>query len=288
MLLLSIALCAESCGSGAAGKAGLNRYGEPAIRAFASKINRTLSASQADVAIIARSGRVRSQLPRGVTYTHVAFALREPPPVSLEASDANDYRVYNLYQGAKGRYDRSYLCQDCLEYFAAPVVEPDIAIILPTPELQQRLRAVIHSPMYRALHNENYNLIANPWRHTYDNCVTHTLRVVAAALYPGATGSDLQQIIRTEFQPTPLTFGALQVVGSHFMPTVSLSDQEPGSLQTAAFDSLRDYMRQKGVVQESLCVEMDALPQQQPVWRLRPTFAFRRQERLALKSAAGR
>ena len=46
-------------GSSANAKSGLELYGEPAIRAFAEKVNATLDAKGVNVAIIARSGQSR-------------------------------------------------------------------------------------------------------------------------------------------------------------------------------------------------------------------------------------
>lgn len=243
-------------GSSANSKSGLEVFGEPAVRAFAEKVNATLYDKDANVAIVARSGRPRSQLPAGISYTHVAIIVFEAVR-NTSGEVGHTYTVYNLYQGDEGREDRSHLAQDFTFDFLAGSRERDIAVIVPVDVLQKRILGVIRSPAYQALHNPRYNLVANPWRHQFDNCVTHTLRIVTAAVYDTADKDRIQQNIRSYFKPTPIRLGMLQAIGSNFMTGLSHEDKEATGLQTASFDSLKAFFQENGLAQETFTILMD-------------------------------
>jgi hypothetical protein len=81
--------------------------------AFSKQVERDLAGKGARLAIVFRTGRARSELPDGISYTHGAFWVYSP--IALEdGRTINGYAVYNLYHGdgeslAK---DKSYLHQD--------------------------------------------------------------------------------------------------------------------------------------------------------------------------------
>ena len=253
---LIVGLTTAQAGSSANSKSGLEVYGETAIRAFSDKVNASLDAKGVNVAIIARSGRPRNQLPEGISYTHVAIIVFEPVRTP-QGETGHTYTVYNLYQGDDGRDDRSFLAQDFTYDFVAGSREKDIGVIVPVDALQKRILGVIRSPVYKALHNPHYNLVANPWKHQFDNCVTHTLRVVTAAIYGTSDEDRIQDNIRTYFKPTPVRLGLLKAIGSNFITGVSHDDEDPSGLQTASFNSLKDFFEQNQISKESFTVQMD-------------------------------
>jgi len=255
-LLLVGALVPARAGGSADCKTGVDRYGDTAIRNFALKLNDALDQRKVNVAIIARCGRPRASLPRGISYTHVAFAVFEP----VRAPDGAvyyAYTVYNLYQQGKGRSDRSYLKQDLTYDFVAGVAEPDVAVCVPTPELQQRILQVIRSPAYRSLYNPQYNLVANPWVDRYDNCVTHCLKVCVAALYQTDDRQRIYDDIRAYFRPSKVRLDPLQSLGSSFLPEISREDMDRSGLQTATYDSLKAFLESNRLTQESFTVALN-------------------------------
>ncbi len=251
----TLALCGlfatpAHAGSSADSKVGVEKFGDDAIRGFAMHLNQALDARKANVAILARSGRPRSQLPSGVAYTHVAIAVFEP----VRAADgrvAYTYTVYNLYQGDQGKEDRSYLAQDFTYDFVAGCAEEDVAVCIPVEALQKRLLAVIRSPAYAALHNPAYNIVANPWREQFDNCVTHTLKVCMAAIYRTDDETRIRENIRTYFKPTPIHLGPIRSLGSNFMRGFSHEDEEPTGLQTATYSSLKAFLEANHLLKDS-------------------------------------
>jgi hypothetical protein len=242
-------------GGSADSRVGVDKFGPEAIESLADRLNDELDARRANVAILARSGRPRSELPRGISYTHVAFAVFEPVR-DAKGEVYHTYTVYNLYQGDGGRADRSYLKQDLTYDFVAGTAEQDIAVCVPSEELQARIIAVIRSPAYRALHTPQYNLAANPWVDRFDNCVTHTLKICMAAIYQTHDRERIYRNIRAHFEPTPIRFGLIKTVGTHFVDGMSHEDVDPRGLQTASYDSLHVFLAANGLVKENFLVRM--------------------------------
>lgn len=237
-------------------KVGVELYGDEPIRQFALRVNDELDARQVNVGIIARSGRPRAELPSGISYTHVAFIVFEPVQ-GADGAIFHTYTVYNLYQGDADRLDRSYLKQDLTYDFVAGINERDVAICVPDERLQARLLEVIRSPAYRTLHNPDYNLVANPWVDRYDNCVTHTLKVVMAAIYQTDDRARIYGNIRSYFKPTPIRLGPLQTVGSTLMSDIRRDDRDRAGLQTASYDSLKRFLIDQGLVKDDFKVTLD-------------------------------
>ena len=263
-LVLAFACVTPARAGSEAAKVGVEKYGDRAIRDFALKVNDQLDARRANVAILARAGRPRSQLPGGVRYTHVAIAVFEP----VRANDGavfHSYAVYNLYQGVDGRADRSQLKQDLVYNFVAGIDEPDVAVCVPIEPLQKRILAVLRSPAYRALHTADYNIVANPWVDRYDNCVTHTLKVCVAAIYQTDDRARIYENIRTYFTPTPVRFGPVQSLGVKFERAVKNDDAGPAGYQTATWESLHAFLASNGLVQETFVVGCDGPPVKHPL-----------------------
>lgn len=258
LLLVAVGLfhAPAVAGSSAQSICGVQKFGEAAIRDFSLRINDQLDRDKVNVAIIARAGRPRAELPRGISYTHVAFIVFEPVRAP-DGTVAHTYTVYNLYQGDQGRDDRSYLAQDFTYDFVAGVVESDVAVCVPTDELQRRLLAVIRSPAYRALHNPDYNLLTNPWVDRYDNCVTHTLKLCVAAIYQTDDRARIYENIHAYFRPTHVRLGPLKTIGSTFITGLSRQDMDASGLQTASYDSLKAFLESNGLVKESFTVSVN-------------------------------
>jgi hypothetical protein len=234
---------------------GVERYGDAAIRDLAVRLNDALDSRKVNLAIVARAGRPRTQLPKGVNYTHAAFIVFEPVR-GADGKPFYTYTVYNLYQGEKGKETTCYLKQDLTYDFVAGVMEPDVAVCVPVDALQQRIVRVIRSSTYRALFIPEYNLVANPWVDRYDNCVTHMLKVCVAAIYQTSDRQRIDENIRGYFKPTRIHLGLLQSIGSNFIPEVRHDDEDPAGLQTATYDSLVSFLAENGMVKETLTVQV--------------------------------
>lgn len=225
--------------------AGSTSGGEPhfpaaRVAALAKNVERTLAASGARVAIISRVGRDPKDLPPGIDFTHVAFAVYSRITTTA-GEELNGYAIYNLYQ-EKDHADVSTLEQDYpIDYFA-PVFVLKSGVIIPKPAMQRRILAVIMSDRYRHLHNPSYSVFANPLENRYQNCTGFVLNVVQSAIY----GSDDPKVIvannRKYFEPQKIDIGGLRLfLARMFMDEVRTDDQH-GPIRTTTFSSIARYM----------------------------------------------
>lgn len=218
-----------------------SRFTADEIIAFAKKVERTIAAEGAQVAILARMGRPLSEMPEGMRFTHAAFA------VYAEISTADDrklhgYAMYNLYQ-KEGKSDISELVQDYPVDFFAGAAHLEAGVLIPSPELQQRLLSVLTSPAYAALHEPRYSVIANPYTLGRQNCTEFVLDVVNSAIYQTHDLKILKANTRAFFEAQPVNVNPLKLMfGSMFSAEVSMSDQ-PDRPVTATFERLASYLQ---------------------------------------------
>ncbi len=125
---------------------GKPNFSPEAILQFSKQVEQTLASKGARVALIARAGRPQSEMPEGMHFTHVSFAVYS----NITLHDQRvvpGYAVYNLYQ-SDAEPDTSTLVQDYPVDFFAAVFSLESGVIIPSPELQKRLLEVITSPTY--------------------------------------------------------------------------------------------------------------------------------------------
>jgi hypothetical protein len=211
--------------------------------AFAKQIERDLAHHQACLAIVFRTGRPRAKLPEGISYTHGAFWIYS----EIKGADGKIYKgytVHNLYQG-DGKtlpITRSYLRQDFPIDFISAAAEDDVAIIIPTPEMQRRLMATIASPAYEGMHVANYSLVSSPFDPSRQNCTEFVLDVIAASAWQTQSYAQVKANLKAHFMATPVKAGLLvRVFGPMVDPRLNLDDQK-GEIETATYESISAFM----------------------------------------------
>ncbi len=203
--------------------------------AFAQKVERMLAGEDVQVALLARMGRPLSSMPEGMRYTHVGIAVQS----------GGGYRIYNLVQ-KPGRPDGSELVTDTPAEFFSKVAQVEAGILIPTPALQRRLRELVGSPAYAALHDPRYSLIANPYTLGRQNCTEFVLDVINATRFPKADPNALKSMAKASFAAEPVRVNPFRLVlGALFNDEVSLSDHRGEKPVTATFDNLVRYLRQQ-------------------------------------------
>ncbi len=211
------------------------------IMVFAKKVERTLASEGAHVAIVARMGRPLSEMPEGMHFTHVAFAVYSNITLA-NGSIVPGYAIYNLYQ-KDDRPNVSTLVQDFPVDFFASVAQLEAGILIPSPELQQRLLQVIASPAYASLHDPRYSLIANPYTLGRQNCTEFVLDVINAAIYQTSDIKVIKVNTKAYFKAQTVNVNPLKLMlGSMFSAEVSTSDQR-GKPVTATFEKIADYLQ---------------------------------------------
>lgn len=252
-LLLATLAFASHAGSSQAG--GQPQFSPEQIVSFAKKVEKTMAAKGAYVAILARMGRPASELPEGMHFTHVAFAVYSEI-TTTDGRKVPGYAIYNLYQ-QNDRPDVSDLVQDYPVDFFSGVAVLEAGIIIPSPELQKRLLDVIGSPTYKALHESNYSLIANPYTLGKQNCTEHTLDVINAAIYQTDDISKIKANEKAYFEAQPVNVSPLKLaLGSMFSAEVSTSDHN-GKPVTATFETIGKYLQKYDAGSETIIITPD-------------------------------
>ncbi len=237
-IILSLSYLTAHAGSMAGGTA---YFPAEQIIQFSKQVERTLAEKGAHVAIVARVGRPASELPEGMHFTHVSFAIYS----QITTSDGRivpGYATYNEYQRNE-HPDSSSLIQDFPVDFFAGVAVLEAGILIPSPELQQRLLTTISSPVYKALHDPHYSAIANPYTLGRQNCTEHTLDVINAAIYQTGDIKLIKAAEKKYFVAQPVNVSGFKLMlRSLFSSEITLADQ-PAAPVTATFETIADYLK---------------------------------------------
>ena len=222
------------------------------IVSFAKKVEKTVAAKGARVFILSRVGRPANELPEGIHYTHTAIGVYS----MIKTADGRQvpgYAIYNLYQREK-QPDVSDLVVDYPIDFFAGVFELKAGVVIPTPELQQRLLQVIASNTYKDLHNPKYSVIANPYNSKFQNCTEHTLDVINAAIYQTGDVNKIKANTNAYFDAQRVHVSPFKLLaGSIFMPDVKTSDQKNG-IRTSTYTTIAKYLDKYDLVQEQMLI----------------------------------
>ena len=258
ILALGVALWWAGDAAASARNEGSSHLPSAQVGQFAKQVERQLAERGARVAVVARVGRPPEELPPGVRYTHVGLAIYSDI-TTRDGRRLPGYAMYNLYQD-EARGDRSELVQDYPVDFFAGVYVLEAGIVVPKPELQQRVLAMIGDGSYRRLHNPHYSVLANPYETRFQNCTGFVLDVLVGALYRTEDIAQIEADIKAYFRAQPIAVDPLKLaLGSLLRPDLALSDQK-GTVRTATYESLVAFMRENGLSQEVLTVEDRAKP----------------------------
>ena len=239
---LAVAPAANAQFSSVAGQAP-QRFSPAVVAGFSKKIEDDLANRGARVAIVFRSGDKRSALPKGISYTHGAFWVYR----TIATADGrllHGYAVYNLFAGDGKAWPKleSRLQQDWPFDFTLGTAVDDVAIIVPTPEMQRRILTLIDSPAYEALHNPRYSLISNPLASEYQNCNGFMLDVVAAAAWDTTSKDQIRANLKAHFKPSPIKVDLIKRMLAPLADERIKLDDQHGVIETATFESMAAFM----------------------------------------------
>ncbi|WP_455222527.1 DUF2145 domain-containing protein [Kaarinaea lacus] len=250
IIILTFVMTAGASASSQAG--GESQFEPEKIAQFAKQVEKQMAARGVRVFIIARVGRPTSELPDGIKYTHTAFGVYS----SIKTSDGRTvpgYAIYNLYQ-RENEPNVSDLVVDYPMDFFYGVHELRAGIVIPKPELQRRLLAVINSNTYKSLHNPRYSVLANPYNLKYQNCTEHTLDVINAAIYDTDNRKQLKANEKKYFKAQELELNPLKLLmGAIFVPDVSVDDHED-VIQTSTFTTIANYLKANNLIEEQFVI----------------------------------
>ena len=220
--------------------------------AFSKQMERDLAAKGARVAMVFRAGRGRDQLPEGISYTHGAFWVYRTIKTA-DGQSLSGYAVYNLYAGDGKAWPtiQSRLVQDFPLDFTRGSTVNDMAVIIPSPEMQRRIIAVIDSPAYQKVHNPAYSLVANPWSGKYQNCNNFMLDVMAVAIWDTDDPQRIAADLKAHYKPTIVKANALLRFFGPIADKRLRTDDQSGPIRTATYESLAAFMKDNDLLQES-------------------------------------
>lgn len=243
-LLLALAL-ASAAGTSLAGRSCEDAPADPNKimqgMELAQKTKLRLDTSLADVAIIARVGQDLSKY--HLRYSHLGLVRHE--------ADGRWRVLHELNQCGTAESD---LFEEGLgNFFMDDPYAFETMLLIPTPELQKKLRAVMESGQARQLHQKRYNMLAFAYSTQYQNSNQWALEVLAAA-----QANDVSITQRTQaqawlklasYQPDTLHIPALTRLGARmFRANVSFDDHPmerrmAGLIDTVTVESVARFLQ---------------------------------------------
>ncbi|WP_090435363.1 DUF2145 domain-containing protein [Duganella sp. CF458] len=235
-LLLSMSLACTMAGAAHAGQHCENKplALDEVERSLdlAQRSMQKLDASGAQVAIIARAGQDLSKY--GLRYSHVGLAWRDHP--------AGRWVVVQLLNDCGTAHSALY--NDGLgNFFLSGLHQYTSQLILPSPDVQQRLAQVLASRTPQRLHEPKYSMLSYAWSTRYQNSNQWVLETLAAAsAAPGRveTRAEAQKWLNDAgFRPSGIDIGLGSRVGARlFRANVAFDDHPTGPRIRGHFDTI--------------------------------------------------
>lgn len=226
---------------------------------FSKQIEDSLAANGARVAMVFRAGRDREELPEDIRYTHGAFWVYQTIQRS-DGTEMNGYAVYNLYSGDGANLPRtqSSLVQDFPLDFVEGAAEDDVAVIIPSPELQRRILAIMANGSYDDLHVDAYSLVSNPGDPSYQNCNEFMLDVIAAAAWETTDYQQIKANLAEHFIPTVINANLFERLFAPLADSQIRTSDHGRQIETATYESLGNFLRTFEMLQSDYLIVRDA------------------------------
>lgn len=208
--------------------------------AFSKQIELELAGRGARAALVFRTGRAREDLPEGVRYTHGALWVYQR--IELEdGSHAWGYSTWNLFHFREER-TRSYIARQLPFDFARGASLAEAGIIVPTPQMQERLIALGLEGGFDAVHQPDYSLISNPHDARYQNCNEFLLDLLAAAVWQTTDRAQLKTNLAAWFEPDVLRVTGFERLFGPMVDDRLRTEDHRGAIRTTTFAGLARFM----------------------------------------------
>ena len=212
---------------------------------LAQRASQALDASGARVVLLARAGQDLSKY--GLRWSHLGIAYR---------TDEGTWRVVHKLNQC-GSATASVYRQGLGDFFLDDLWRYQAAWVVPTPEVQQKLRALLQSRERTLdLHEPRYSMTSYAWGQTYQQSNQWALETLAEAMEPATIGSRAQAQAWLRFKgyaPTVLQLGPLTRLGGRMTrANVAFDDHPPQDrfadrIATVTVDSVFDWMEATGL-----------------------------------------
>jgi hypothetical protein len=210
--------------------------------ALAQRTRAVLEASDAQVVLIARVGQDLSQY--GLRFSHMAYAWRDHPQGrwlvvhELNQCGTAESRLFNEGLG---------------NFFMDGMFAYEARVVVPSPEVQQRLAAMLASTAPLRMHSPRYNMLAYPFKTTYQNSNQWLLESWAAAMseLPVNDRAQAQAWLKlANYQPITLHIPTMKRLGGRmFRANIAFDDQPferrmAGQIDAVTVESVARFVHQ--------------------------------------------
>ena len=212
---------------------------------LAQRTAAALEASGAQVVVLARAGQDLGRY--RLQWSHLGLAWR---------TDDGHWRVSHKLNQC-GSATASVYRQGLGDFFLDDLWRYQAAWVVPTPEVQQKLRALLQSRERTLdLHEPRYSMTSYAWGQTYQQSNQWALETLAEAMEPATIGSRAQAQAWLRFKgyaPTVLQLGPLTRLGGRMTrANVAFDDHPPQDrfadrIATVTVDSVFDWMEATGL-----------------------------------------
>jgi hypothetical protein len=211
---------------------------------LATAVQRKLEESGAQVALIGRSGQNLEKY--GVRYSHFGFVWRDHPKGRWSV-------IHQLNHC--GTADSAIYDQGLGNFFLDDLWRMEAVVLVPNPETQSRLAALLAKGDHLHLHTSRYNMLAYAFSTRYQNSNQWALEVLAKAESRDATIStrgEAQQWLRlVGYAPQEIRLDALTRLGARVTRANVSFDDHPSDLRwsdrirTVTVDSVFAFVRKR-------------------------------------------
>jgi hypothetical protein len=207
---------------------------------LALNVTQALDGAGAHVAIVARAGRDLSR--HGLRYSHVAFAWRDHPRGAWTM-------VEELNRC--GAADSALFDDGFGDFFLDDMFAYEAAIVVPSPEAQRKIGALLAAHVGGRLHEPRYNLVAYPWSTRYQNSNQWVLETLAAAWSDRGVQdrAEAQAWLRSAgFHPATIHLTALERLGGELTRANVAFDDHPldrrmaGQIDVVTAESVLEFV----------------------------------------------
>lgn len=202
-----------------------------------------LDRSGAQVVVLARAGQDLSAY--GLHYSHLGFAYR----------DGAVWRVAHKLNDCGSAHGALYR-QGLGEFFLDDLFRYEAAIVVPTPEAQQRLLPVLRDNARLArLDEPAYSMLAYPWATRYQQSNQWAIETLAMAQDDAATTRERAQawLRLHDYRPTTLRLSAFKRLGARITAANVAFDDHPDAqrysdrIDTVTVDSVFAWLARSGL-----------------------------------------
>lgn len=224
---------------------------------LAERTHQALNASGAQVVLLARAGQDLSKY--GLRYSHFGLAYK-----TQDAQGQPVWRVLHKLNQC-GSAEAAIYRQGLGEFFLDDLWRFEAAWATPTPEVQQRLLALLEDER-RALsmHHKPYSIVSYVWSTRYQQSNQWAIETIALAMDPNAVTRERAQIWLQSagYQPTTLRLGPLTRLGARATAANVFFDDHPNDkrfsdrIETVTVDSVFAWLPRVGLASTPVAVRL--------------------------------